>query len=48
MAQFLGKLTQEAIQILPKIEKVAALCKPQFTELKRAILRNLFLQAKFN
>jgi hypothetical protein len=46
--KFKPKKVQEAIQILPKIEKVAALCKTQFTELKRAILRNLFLQAKFS
>jgi uncharacterized protein HemY len=45
--KFKPKKVQEATQILPKIEKVAAYCKTQFSELKQAILRHLFLQIKF-
>jgi hypothetical protein len=32
--KFKPKKVQEATQILPKVEKVAAFCKTQFTELK--------------
>jgi len=46
--KFKPKKVQEATQILPQVEKVAAFCKTQLTELKQAILRHLFLQVKFN